>query len=91
MAEHNDPNGSFVVDVPGFSREQIMYHVKLLHEAGLIEAMDLPETAQWSGNPQRHDLANWRLSSQRRPSAFRIFRAMMPFNRYLVPTCYGVT
>ena len=37
------------VDIKGRSRAEISYHVKLLHEAGLIEATDLssPEQLHW--------------------------------------------
>jgi len=35
---HPEPDGAFDVDVPGYPREQIMYHVQLLHEAGLVSA-----------------------------------------------------
>ena len=46
---HPDPNDAFVVDIPEYSREEIMYHVELLGEAGLVHAMNFTSfgTLEW--------------------------------------------
>jgi predicted transcriptional regulator len=53
------PNEWISIEVDGFDEETISYHVKLLHEAGLIEAKDLttkdgfnwmPVSLTWQGH-----------------------------------------
>ena len=33
-------DGTFIVQIPPYTEEQIWYHIKLLNQAGLIEAVD---------------------------------------------------
>jgi len=56
---HQAPDAPFEVDVPGYSQEQIAYHVRLLAAAGLLRAMDFsgngpldwqPQSLTWSGH-----------------------------------------
>lgn len=39
--------------INGYSREQVSYHVSLLHEAGLIEAIDLSDSTSFYWEPKR--------------------------------------
>lgn len=39
-----DPNHFFVVEIDGYSKEEVAYHVMLLAEAGYVEASSLPTT-----------------------------------------------
>src|SRR2546428_14058395 len=57
--ENADPAGLVELDIEGHSSEELSYHVKLLAEAGLIEAEDLsglgefcwtPKSLTWSGH-----------------------------------------
>jgi hypothetical protein len=40
-ADEGDPREWKTIEIPGYSREQIAYHVCILAEAGFIEAKDL--------------------------------------------------
>ena len=40
MEEHQNPNTAVRLECPGYSPDQIGQHVKLLEQAGLIEAKD---------------------------------------------------
>lgn len=56
---NEDPRGWVDIEVEGFSNQQISYHVKLLENAGLLEAHDLssmdgilwrPSCLTWEGH-----------------------------------------
>ena len=56
---HENPNTRIRMQIQGYAAEQIVYHVKLLAEAGLIEAYDassarelywIPKHLTWSGH-----------------------------------------
>lgn len=53
------PRGTIDLDLPGRDPELVSYHVKLMHEAGLLEGMDLttragfcwlPTSLTWTGH-----------------------------------------
>ena len=59
IEEHQDPGSAVTLKAPGYSPLQIAYHVKLLTQAGLIEALDashmqslawIPTSLTWSGH-----------------------------------------
>ena len=41
IEKHREPLGSFSLDIENHSPDEISYHVKLLAEAGLVEALDM--------------------------------------------------
>jgi hypothetical protein len=45
------PWGWVNLQIPGYSDEEISYHVKLLADAGLVQAKDLSSTAGFSWKP----------------------------------------
>ncbi len=56
---HENPTVRIRIEVEGYSAQEIVYHVKLLAEAGLIEAYDasstrelywIPKHLTWSGH-----------------------------------------
>jgi hypothetical protein len=48
--QHQDPIRPFVPSPEGHSEEVIAYHVKLLAEAGLIEATTFSHSEEWTGD-----------------------------------------
>jgi hypothetical protein len=59
VEEHGRGRGSLSLTVPGHTDEEVSYHVKLLHEAGLLQAMDastmhgldwMPKCLTWEGH-----------------------------------------
>ena len=59
LAEKEQPVGWIDLALPGYSAEAVSYHVRLLAEAGLIEAQDLtthsgalwrPKRVTWAGH-----------------------------------------
>jgi hypothetical protein len=45
--------GPVEIEIEGYSHNQLSYHVMLLHEAGLIEAMDLSSFSGLAWRPKR--------------------------------------
>ena len=41
VEQHPDPTKPVAISAPGYAPGQIAYHVRLLHEAGYIDAVDL--------------------------------------------------
>ena len=55
VEQHQEPQAPFEVQAHGYSPEQIAYHVRLLAEAGYIDAIDFgddwqPKSLNWSGH-----------------------------------------
>ena len=59
IEEHPDFESLIELKCPGYSPEQVTYHVKLLKEAGLVEALDMstmegaefaPKCLTWKGH-----------------------------------------
>jgi hypothetical protein len=46
------PRGLVNLQIPGYSEEEVSYHVKLLADAGLIEAQDLSTMHGFSWQPK---------------------------------------
>ncbi len=53
--EDNDeaPGGWIDLSIPNRSDEEVSYHVKILKDAGLIEAIDLSSSTSFDCKPQR--------------------------------------
>ena len=49
---HQDPMRPFHVQAAGYSPDQIAYHVKLLAEAGYVDAMNFTTHASFDWRPQ---------------------------------------
>lgn len=52
VEQHDDPNGLFEpLEVGGYTKNQISYHIKLLNDAGLLDADDVstmnPDGFEW--------------------------------------------
>ena len=47
----DQPDHWTTIDVPGYSPEEVSYHVKILAQAGLIEAQDVSSLAQFDWRP----------------------------------------
>lgn len=52
VERHEDPVRFFRVDVPGYSPEYIAHHVKLLAEAGYLEAENLSTLSSFDWQPK---------------------------------------
>ena len=59
VEQHQEPTKAIAVRAPGHAPEQIAYHVRLLHEAGYVDAVDLStmnelawlvKTLTWKGH-----------------------------------------
>jgi len=59
IEEHPEPMGWVELDIPGYSPEQAAYHVMILADAGLVEAVNLssfdgfewkPKHLTWEGH-----------------------------------------
>jgi len=59
LEAHADYPRPLTLQAPGYSPEQVTYHVKILHEAGYIEALDMstfdgvvwrPTSLTWQGH-----------------------------------------
>jgi hypothetical protein len=48
---HPPGRGPANIQVPGFSPEQVSYHVKIMAEAGLIEALDASASGNFDWRP----------------------------------------
>lgn len=57
--ENHTDMGNNPMEIPGYTEEQISYHVKIMHQAGLIEAIDFsshngeswaPRCLTWEGH-----------------------------------------
>jgi DNA-binding transcriptional ArsR family regulator len=73
---HPEPWGDIKIKIQGSSPEEVSYHVKLLYQAGLIEAIDLssmgnfvwvPQSLTWQGHEflsASKDISTWRRASR---------------------------
>lgn len=52
VEKHPEPDEAFTPGIEGYSPEEISYHVKLLHQAGLIEAHENPEVGTFEFLPK---------------------------------------
>ena len=52
-ADKGGPRGWIDIEIPGFTEEQISYHVELLSEAGFLEAQDLSHLTSYEWKPKR--------------------------------------
>ena len=45
IEDYTEPNGWAEIKIDDYSQEEISYHIKLLYQAGLIEADDVTDTS----------------------------------------------
>jgi hypothetical protein len=59
LEAHQDPRGTVVIRAEGYSPEQVAYHVKLMAECGLVDAVNFstmgrmdwrPRSLTWAGH-----------------------------------------
>lgn len=53
LEQYPEPVGPVHISLEGKSEDEISYHIKLLHEAGLVEALDMSTLRQFSWRPMR--------------------------------------